>query len=182
MDPQLGFILKRMELCDNVKDLRAFLREIETIAMDLPSSKARAQYPWSDCDRVNTQGCGGDQQGAFLEAGPLFRGDGQLRQQRVGAVQLCRRGRGRWVLFLILPSDDNTGVKANAQAVRADINALYKLKNALGSGTYSVVKQATDRRTGEEVAVKVITKSQLSGDDTVSLIVLILLFVNGSEK
>lgn len=73
-------------------------------------------------------------------------------------------------------------MKANAQAVRADINALYKLKNALGSGTYSVVKQATDRRTGEEVAVKVITKSQLSGDDTVSLIVLILLFVNGSEK
>lgn len=33
-----------MELCDNVKDLRAFLREIETIAMDLPSSKARVQY------------------------------------------------------------------------------------------------------------------------------------------
>lgn len=48
MDPQLGFILKRMELCDNVKDLRAFLREIETIAMDLPSAKARAQYPWYD--------------------------------------------------------------------------------------------------------------------------------------
>ena len=61
----------------------------------------------------------------------------------------------------ISPADDNTGVKANAQAVRADINALYKLKNPLGSGTYSVVKQATDRRTGEEVAVKVITKSQL---------------------
>lgn len=49
MDPQLSFILKRMELCDNVKDLRAFLREIETIAMDLPSAKARAQYPWYDC-------------------------------------------------------------------------------------------------------------------------------------
>lgn len=44
VDPQLGFILKRMELCDNIKDLRAFLREIETIAMDLPSSKARVQY------------------------------------------------------------------------------------------------------------------------------------------
>ena len=71
----------------------------------------------------------------------------------------------------ISPADDNTGMKANAQAVRADINALYRLKNPLGSGTYSVVKQATDRRTGEEVAVKVITKSQLSGDDTVSLIV-----------
>ena len=44
VDPQLGFILKRMELCDNIKDLRAFLREIETIAMDLPSSKAKVQY------------------------------------------------------------------------------------------------------------------------------------------
>ena len=33
-----------MELCDNVKDLRAFLREIETVAMDLPSSKAKEQY------------------------------------------------------------------------------------------------------------------------------------------
>ena len=33
-----------MELCDNVKDLRAFLREIETVAMDLPSSKATEQY------------------------------------------------------------------------------------------------------------------------------------------
>ena len=49
VDPQLGFILKRMELCDNVKDLRAFLREIETIAMDLPSSKARIQYQQSCC-------------------------------------------------------------------------------------------------------------------------------------
>lgn len=50
-----------------------------------------------------------------------------------------------------------------------DINQLYRFKSALGSGTYSVVKQATDRRTGEEVAVKVISKSQLSGDDVVSL-------------
>lgn len=60
-------------------------------------------------------------------------------------------------------------MKANASAVKVDINQLYKMKNPLGSGTYSVVKQATDRRTGEEVAVKVITKSQLSGDDVVSL-------------
>ena len=65
--------------------------------------------------------------------------------------------------------DANTGVKANASAVRADILSMYKFKSALGSGTYSVVKLATDKRTGEEVAIKVITKSQLSGDDTVSL-------------
>ena len=71
--------------------------------------------------------------------------------------------------------DNNTGVKANASAVRIDINTLYKFKSALGSGTYSVVKLATDRQTGEEVAIKVITKSQLSGDDTVSLNVGILL-------
>ena len=64
--------------------------------------------------------------------------------------------------------DANTGVKANASAVRADILSMYKFKTALGSGTYSV-KLATDKRTGEEVAIKVITKSQLSGDDTVSL-------------
>lgn len=43
------------------------------------------------------------------------------------------------------------------------------MKNVLGSGTYSVVKLATDKRTGEEVAIKVITKSQLSSDDVVSL-------------
>ena len=75
-------------------------------------------------------------------------------------------------VVLLRPShldDNNTGVKANASAVRADINSMYKMKATLGSGTYSVVKQAVDRRTGEEVAVKVITKSQLSGDDTVSL-------------
>ena len=65
--------------------------------------------------------------------------------------------------------DANTGVKANASAVRADILSMYKFKTALGSGTYSVVKLATDKRTGEEVAIKVITKSQLSGDYTVSL-------------
>lgn len=46
---------------------------------------------------------------------------------------------------------------------------MYKMKATLGSGTYSVVKLAVDRRTGEDVAIKVITKSQLSGDDTVSL-------------
>lgn len=69
--------------------------------------------------------------------------------------------------------DNNTGVKANASAVRADIFSMYKFKTALGSGTYSVVKQATDKRTGEDVAIKVITKSQLSGDDTVSLNVLL---------
>lgn len=50
-----------------------------------------------------------------------------------------------------------------------DINQLYKMKTVLGSGTYSVVKLATDRRTGEEVAIKVITKAHLSGDDAVSL-------------
>ena len=52
VDPQLGFILKRMELCDNVKDLRAFLREIETVAMDLPSSKAKEQYQYV-ADAIN---------------------------------------------------------------------------------------------------------------------------------
>lgn len=60
-------------------------------------------------------------------------------------------------------------MRANASAVKQDINQLYKMKAVLGSGTYSVVKLATDRRTGEEVAIKVITKSHLTGDDTVSL-------------
>ena len=53
--------------------------------------------------------------------------------------------------------------------MKVDINQLYKMKNALGSGTYSVVKLAPDKRTGEEVAIKVIAKSQLSSDDVVSL-------------
>ena len=63
-------------------------------------------------------------------------------------------------------------MKANASAVKMDINQLYKMKAVLGSGTYSTVRLATDRKTGEEVAVKVITKSQLTGDDIVSLNVL----------
>ena len=71
--------------------------------------------------------------------------------------------------FALTVDDNNTGVKTNACAIKADINQLYKLKGAIGSGTYSVVKLATDRKTGEDVAIKVITKSQLSGDDTVSL-------------
>lgn len=60
-------------------------------------------------------------------------------------------------------------MKTNACAIKADINQLYKLKSVIGSGTYSVVKLATDRKTNEDVAIKVITKSQLSSDDTVSL-------------
>lgn len=74
-----------------------------------------------------------------------------------------------WQRFFFSLDENNTGVKANASAVRADINSMYKMKATLGSGTYSVVKLAVDRRTGEDVAIKVITKSQLSGDDTVSL-------------
>ena len=74
-----------------------------------------------------------------------------------------------WRRFFFSLDENNTGVKANASAVRADINSMYKMKATLGSGTYSVVKLAVDRRTGEDVAIKVITKSQLSGDDTVSL-------------
>ena len=80
---------------------------------------------------------------------------------------------GTFVSDVFHTDDANTGVKANASAVRADILSMYKFKTALGSGTYSVVKLATDKRTGEEVAIKVITKSQLSGDDTVSLNVLL---------
>lgn len=78
--------------------------------------------------------------------------------------------------------ENNTGVKANASAVRADINSMYKMKGTLGSGTYSVVKLAVDRRTGEDVAIKVITKSQLSGDDTVSLNVCFEIWTYGRER
>ncbi|KNB46852.1 calcium/calmodulin protein kinase [Blastocystis sp. subtype 4] len=151
VDPQLCFILKRMELCDNVKDLRAFLREIETIAMDLPSSKARIQYQYV-ADAINK-----------VRASKLDLFSEAMDSYVNSVLELFN--------FVSAEEEDdaNTGVKANASAVRADILSMYKFKTALGSGTYSVVKLATDKRTGEEVAIKVITKSQLSGDDTVSL-------------
>ena len=84
----------------------------------------------------------------------LFNFVGAEEEGRNSADFSRRRQHGR-------ESERAGGARRHQRAVQAP----------LGSGTYSVVKQATDRRTGEEVAVKVITKSQLSGDDTVSLIV-----------
>lgn len=86
----------------------------------------------------------------------LFNFVGAEEEGRNSADFSRRRQHGR-------ESERAGGARRHQRAVQAE--------EPPGSGTYSVVKQATDRRTGEEVAVKVITKSQLSGDDTVSLIV-----------
>jgi len=45
----------------------------------------------------------------------------------------------------------------------------YKIGKALGEGAFSVVREATNRRTGESYAVKVITKSKLSIEDESAL-------------
>jgi serine/threonine protein kinase len=43
----------------------------------------------------------------------------------------------------------------------------YKLEGTIGKGNFSVVKRATDRKTGKEVAVKVISLDKFKSNDKV---------------
>ena len=45
----------------------------------------------------------------------------------------------------------------------------YKLKELLGKGAFSTVRLAYDRKTRQEVAIKVMRKTELSEDDVVGL-------------
>lgn len=49
------------------------------------------------------------------------------------------------------------------------INDYYILEDELGAGSFAVVKQATNRKTGEEVAVKIINRNEMEEDDEVAL-------------
>ena len=45
----------------------------------------------------------------------------------------------------------------------------YKLESTIGKGNFSVVKRATDRKTGKEVAIKIISMDKFKTNDKVSL-------------
>ncbi len=49
------------------------------------------------------------------------------------------------------------------------IQDYYKLEGELGQGSFATVKKATNKRTGEKVAIKIISKTQLSEDDQLGL-------------
>lgn len=49
------------------------------------------------------------------------------------------------------------------------ITDFYKLEGDLGQGSFATVKRATNKRTGERVAIKIISKQQLSEEDKLGL-------------
>ena len=49
------------------------------------------------------------------------------------------------------------------------ITDFYRLEGDLGQGSFATVKRATNRRTGEKVAIKIISKSQLNEEDKIGL-------------
>ena len=53
--------------------------------------------------------------------------------------------------------------------VEKHITDFYKLEGDLGSGSFATVKRATNKRTGEKVAIKIISKQQLSEEDKLGL-------------
>jgi len=53
--------------------------------------------------------------------------------------------------------------------VERSITDFYKLEGDLGQGSFATVKRATNKRTGEKVAIKIITKQQLSEEDKIGL-------------
>lgn len=65
----------------------------------------------------------------------------------------------------------------NAAAVRPSVkdgekrsfSALYTLGDELGSGAFSIVKRGYYKKTGDNVAVKIVNKKKLSDDDLLSL-------------
>mmetsp|Transcript_16178 Transcript_16178/g.24382 ORF Transcript_16178/g.24382 Transcript_16178/m.24382 type:complete len:353 (+) Transcript_16178:89-1147(+) len=60
------------------------------------------------------------------------------------------------------PSDINTSEKR-------ELKKLYKMGDVLGEGAFSVVKKATHRKTGNEVAVKCIDRNGLPDEDEAAL-------------
>lgn len=70
------------------------------------------------------------------------------------------------------PSKNNEGpigTKAPVHSKPKTFKEAYTLGEVLGEGAFSVVKLATNKRTGQKVAVKIIHKSGLSQEDELSL-------------
>ena len=67
------------------------------------------------------------------------------------------------------PGSDTHGATGDTGLSGLKVGDLYDLGETLGSGSYSVVRRARDRRTGKEFAVKCIDRSKLSRHDLAAL-------------
>lgn len=52
---------------------------------------------------------------------------------------------------------------------KAKFSSEYKIGETLGKGAFSVVKEGTNKKTGESYAIKIVTKSQLTSEDETAL-------------
>ena len=53
------------------------------------------------------------------------------------------------------------------QLASPTVTKYYKLEGTIGKGNFSIVKRATDRQTGQEVAVKVINLDKFKNNEKV---------------
>jgi serine/threonine protein kinase len=61
-----------------------------------------------------------------------------------------------------------SAVSRQIQALASpSVTKYYKLEGTIGKGNFSIVKRATDRHTGEEVAIKVISQGTFKSKDKV---------------
>jgi serine/threonine protein kinase len=61
-----------------------------------------------------------------------------------------------------------SAVSRQIQALASpSVTKYYKLEGTIGKGNFSLVKRATDRQTGQEVAIKVISLDSLKNKDKV---------------
>ncbi|KAK8791025.1 hypothetical protein WA158_005656 [Blastocystis sp. Blastoise] len=149
INPQLAFLLQKMDVVESSKDLRSLLREVERIAVDLPPSEAIAQHQFVQdiIDRLRHK------------YPQLF--DNNLDSYANSVLEI----------FYMSDSegDSNETLSEFESPPYVDINSLYKFKETLGKGTYSIVKKARNRNSNEIVAIKVIIKRGMSEDDQTSL-------------
>ncbi len=54
------------------------------------------------------------------------------------------------------------------------VTKYYKLEGTIGKGNFSLVKRATDRRTGQEVAIKVISLGNIRNLDKVGFAIMVV--------
>ena len=67
------------------------------------------------------------------------------------------------------------------QLANPTVTKRYKLEGTIGKGNFSQVKRATDRQTGQEVAVKVLSLATLKDKEKVRPCLLPSTCLSGSE-
>ena len=67
-----------------------------------------------------------------------------------------------------------SAVSRQIQALASpSVTKYYKLEGTIGKGNFSLVKRATDRQTGQEVAIKVISLDNLKNKEKVDFYIYI---------